>query len=108
MLNVIVRDYCHYTREYRGAAHSICNLKYGIPKKIIHFLNGINYDNHFTIKRLAEELEGQFTCLEENTEKDITFSVLIKKEVKRSGEEIGKTISHKLKLTDAPIFMTRS
>ena len=28
-----VRDYCHYTEEYRGAAHSICNLKYSVPKK---------------------------------------------------------------------------
>ena len=22
-----IRDYFHYTREYRGTAHSICNLK---------------------------------------------------------------------------------
>ena len=30
-----VRDHCLYTGEYRGAVHSICNLKYGVPKKFI-------------------------------------------------------------------------
>ena len=46
-----VRDNCHYTREYRGAAYSICNLKYNVPKKIpIFFHNGSNYDYHFIIK----------------------------------------------------------
>ena len=27
-----VRDYCHYTVKNRGAAHSICNLKYSMSK----------------------------------------------------------------------------
>ena len=22
-----VKDHCHYTRKYRGAAHNICNLR---------------------------------------------------------------------------------
>ena len=30
-----VRDQCYYTEEYRGAAHSICNLKYSVPKNIL-------------------------------------------------------------------------
>ena len=29
-----VRDHCHYTSKYRGAAHSICNLKFNVPNKI--------------------------------------------------------------------------
>ena len=56
------KDHWHYTGEYRGAAHSICNLKYSVPKKILTvFRNGSNYDYHFIIKELAEELKKQFT-----------------------------------------------
>ena len=56
-----VRGYCHYTEEYRGAAHSIYNLKYSVPKKIsIAFHNRSNNDYHFIIKELAEEFEKQF------------------------------------------------
>ena len=29
-----VKDHCHYTGNYRGAAHNICNLRYKIPKEI--------------------------------------------------------------------------
>ena len=50
-----VRDHCHYTEGYRGATHSICNLRYSVPKKIaIAFHNGSNYEYHFIIKELAE------------------------------------------------------
>ena len=52
-----VRDHCHYTDEYRGAAHSICNLKYSVPKEVpLVFDNGSNYDYRFIIKELAEKL----------------------------------------------------
>ena len=30
-----VRDHCYYTGIYRGAAHSICNLKYSVPIKFL-------------------------------------------------------------------------
>ena len=78
-----VRDQHHYTGKYRGASHSICNWKYSVPKKIpIVFHNGSNYD-YFIIKELGGELKKQFTYLGERTEKYITFTVLIGKEVKR-------------------------
>ena len=28
-----VRNHCNNAGEYRGAAYSICNLKYSVPKK---------------------------------------------------------------------------
>ena len=65
-----VRDNFHYTEEFRGVVHTICNLK---------FHNGSNYDYHFIIKKLVEEFKKQFTCLQENTEKYITFTVPIEK-----------------------------
>ena len=86
-----VRDHCHYTGKYRGATHNKCNLKYSVPKKIpIAFHNGSNYDYHFIIKELAEEFKKQFTCLGENTEKYITFTVPIEKEVIRIDKNEGK------------------
>ena len=46
-----VRDHCHYTGKYRGAAHSICNLNYKIPKEIpVVFHNESTYDYHFIIE----------------------------------------------------------
>ena len=65
-------------KNYEDAAYSICNLKYSIPTKLaIVFHNGFNYDHHFIIKELAEEFEKQFTCLGQNIESYITFSVPI-------------------------------
>ena len=40
-----VKDRCHYTGKYRGAAHDIGNLRYKIPKEIpVVFYNGSTYD----------------------------------------------------------------
>ena len=50
-----VRDHCHFTGKFRGAAHNGCNLRYKVPKEIsIVFHNGSTYDYHFLIKKLAE------------------------------------------------------
>ena len=51
-----VRDHCHITGNYRGAAHSECNLNYRIKPKswnlpvVIHNLKG--KDGHLIVKSL--------------------------------------------------------
>ena len=61
LLHYKVRDHCHYTGKYSGAAHNICNLRYKIPKEIaVVFHNGSTYDYHFIIKELVKEFDGNF------------------------------------------------
>ena len=100
-----VRDHCHFTGKYRGAAHNTCNLRYKIPKNIpVIFHNGSTYDYHFIIKELACESDGNFECLGENTEKYITFSVLIKKKTDNKNIDI----TYKIKFIDSFRFMATS
>ena len=48
-----VRDHCHITGKSRGAAHSQCNLKLKIPKKLpIIFHNLEGYNGHLIFKEL--------------------------------------------------------
>ena len=89
-----VRDHCHYTGKYTGAAHNICNLRYKVPKEIPVVLhNG-----------LVKEFEGNFECLGENTEKYITFSVPIKKKIENKDLQI----TYKIKFIDSYRFMSSS
>ena len=80
-------------------------MRYKIPKEItVVFHNGFTYDYHFIIKELVKEFEGNFECLGENTEKYITFSVLIKKKIDNKDLEI----TYKIKFIDSFRFMSSS
>ena len=92
-----VRDHYHHTGKHRGPAHIIYKLAYSVPKKIsIAFHNESNYHYQFIIKDLAKEFEKQLPCLGESTEKSMTFTVPIEKEVTRIGKHYKKYI---LKIT---------
>ena len=99
-----VRDHCHYTGTFRGAAHSICNLRYKIQREIPVLLqNGSTCDYHFIIKELAKRFKGNMEWIGENMEKYITFKVLPKKINKN-----GKPTIYKLKFIDSFRFMATS
>ena len=100
--NYKVRDHCHYTGKYRGAAHNICNLRYNVPKEVpVVFHNESTYDYHFLIKESVKEFESNFDCLGENTEKYITFSVPLKKKIENKNLEI----TYKIKFIDSFRFI---
>ena len=96
-----VRDHCHFTGKYREAAHSRCNMNYKISKNIpVIFHNGS-----------TKEFEGQLECFGENTEKCITFSVPVNKEITKIDKDDNDKIvnvSYKLKFIDSFIFMSIS
>ena len=107
-----VRDHCYFTGKYRGPAHNKCNMNYKITKNIlVAFHNLSSYDNHFIIKELAKEFDGELECLGENTEKYITFSVKINKKIMKKDED-GKekivNIPHRLKFIDSYRLMPAS
>ena len=73
-----VRDHCHFTGRYRGAACNRCNLKYRKPNNIsVFFHNLAGYDSHLFIKKL-NVTEGNIDCIPNNEEKYISFSKTIK------------------------------
>ena len=52
-----IRDHCHYTKKFREAAHSLCNLRYKTSKEIlIVFQNGYTYDWQFIINKLEKKI----------------------------------------------------
>ena len=107
-----VRDHCHYTGLYRGAAHNDCNLKHQIPDHmptVFHNLSG--YDAHLFIKELGRRFnKNDIGVIAENKEKYISFNVKINVKLarvsKKDGTEVHKNIQ--LKFIDSCRFMALS
>ena len=50
-----VRDHCHITGKYRGAAHWSCNVNLNLSEKIrVIFHNLRGYDSHLIIKEISK------------------------------------------------------
>ena len=66
-----VRDHCHYTGKYRGAAHNNCNLRCKTPKEIpVVFDNGFTCDYCFIIKEPAKKTKKYKNSNDINSKND--------------------------------------
>ena len=90
-----VRDHCHYTGRYRGAAHNKCNLNYSKPKSVpVFFHNLSGYDSHLFIRSLASPNPKEtIECIPNNDEKYITFTknIIVGQYTNKKGEVKDKT-----------------
>ena len=101
-----VYDYDYYTGNYRGAAHSICNLVYSSQKDIPVFLqNGSNYDFNLIIVELAKEFRSELQCIPVNTNKYMSFSRPIYSNTSSSKK---KYVTYNLKFIDSARHMNDS
>ena len=105
-----VRDHCHYTGCYRGAAHNSCNLKYRKPESVpVFFHNLTGYDSHLFIKKLGSSNKKEtIECIPNNEEKYITFTktIITGQYTNKKGEEKNKTF--KIVFKDSLKFMSSS
>ena len=103
-----VRDHCHFTGRYRGAACNICNLKYRKPNNIsVFFHNLTGYDSHLFIKKLNTTM-GTIDCIPNNEENYISFSkTIISGEYKNKNGEM-KNKYFKIIFKDSLKFMASS
>ena len=106
-----VRDHCHFTGRYRGAAHNKCNLKYRKPNNIpVFFHNLAGYDSHLFIKKLGTTgiKEENLDCIPKNEEKYISFSksIVTGQYTNKKGEIKNKTF--KIVFKDSLKFMSTS
>ena len=105
-----VRDHCHYTGRYRGAAHNNCNLNYSKPKGVpVFFHNLTGYDSHLFIKNLGSPNKKEtIECIPNNEEKYITFTknIIVGQYTNKKGEVKDKTF--KIVFKDSLKFMSSS
>ena len=103
-----VKDHCHYTGRFRGAAHNFCNLNYKKPKFIpVVFHNLSGYDSHLFIKNLGFT-DGTIDCIPNNEEKYISFTknTVVGSYTDKKGKN--KPINHKIRFIDSYKFMSDS
>ena len=105
-----VKDHCHHTEKYRGAAHQKCNLQYTVLHYIpIVFHNPSGYDVHLFIRELGKKFDsGSIGIIAENKEKYISFTVNITAYKHETPSGKMKQITRQLRFIDSVRYVASS
>ena len=100
-----VRDHCHVTGKYRGAACNRCNLHLKLPNFIpVIFHNLTGYDGHLIMQELGK-FNRPISVIPLNMEKYMTFSVSRSVTNKKTGKS---NLVPSLKFIDSFRFQSAS
>ena len=70
-----VRDHCHVSGKYRGAAHWSCHVNFNMAEKLpVIFLNLKGYDSHLIIKELSN-FNVKVDVMRNGLEKHMAFKI---------------------------------
>ena len=73
-----VRDHCHFTGKFRGAAHGKCNLALKKGKTVpVGFHNGTKYDFHLLVRELGR-VNGHIRTIARNSEQYISVEKAVR------------------------------
>ena len=68
-----VRNHCHVTGKFKGAAHESCNLNLKLTKKVpVIFHNSQNYDSHLIFNEL-DKFDAKVKVIPNGLEKYMAF-----------------------------------
>ena len=68
-----VRDQCHVTGKFRGAAHKSCNLIFQLTKKVLEIFHNLRgYDSHLIFNEL-DKFDIKIMVIPNGLEKYVTF-----------------------------------
>ncbi|HYT42363.1 MAG TPA: DNA polymerase [Methylomirabilota bacterium] len=78
-----VKDHCHWSGEYRGAAHNDCNQNYKLSRIVpVYFHNLSHYDAHFIVKALIRLKDSNNIKMVASNEETLIYCTLYYPEYK--------------------------
>ena len=107
-----VRDHCHVSGKFRGAAHAQCNLEYRLTKDVtVGFHNLRRYDGHLIMQRMAElcaeKTDLELDVVPKSLDDFLSFSVKVFKRKRNANGKLFQSF-YRIRFIDTCQFLSSS